>query len=65
MAEVSDGEWRTLSDISDPDGCLIHDGDIIEMLIRKDLIFFDVNCYRLTEHGATRLREQNEQRKGP
>ena len=63
MAQVSDEEWQTLADIADPTACLIHDGETIEMLVLKDMIFFDVTCYRLTEHGATRLREHIEQRK--
>jgi len=56
MRGLTEREWRTLSDVSNPAECLLSDGETLERLVREGLVSFQESCYRPTALGTEALR---------
>lgn len=62
MRELTDQEWQTLTDVSNPSECLLSDGDTLERLIADGLIQWHANCYRPTPLGTEALLQHQSAR---
>ncbi|BCP53755.1 hypothetical protein K32_23720 [Kaistia sp. 32K] len=58
MRALTDREWQTLTDVSNPSECLLRDGETIERLLREGLIHQLANCYRPTPLGTEALQRR-------
>jgi hypothetical protein len=56
MRELTDKEWQTLTDVSNPLECLLQDGETIKQLLADGLVHMLANCYRPTPLGTEALQ---------
>jgi hypothetical protein len=58
MRELTDQEWQTLTDVANPQECLLGDGETIKQLLADGLVHMMANCYRPTPLGTEALQRR-------